>query len=150
MGNSAQILEGAVSTIQQRVGKLVKAGSVYKTEPWGSDAPLPFLNRIIEVETGLGPSELLSELLKIEMEMGRHRTGKLNEPRTLDIDILMFGEEVIKTENLVIPHPRMHLRRFVMQPLADDWPGKIHPVLGKSSLEILQSLEDELGVEKIA
>lgn len=149
LGDREKTMSEALNRLEKQAGKIIKAGAIYKTAPWGSDSNHYFLNRVVEIETNLEPGQLLAVLLGIEKEMGRQRSGNLNEPRTIDLDILYFGGERIKTKDLEVPHPRMHLRRFVMQPLAEEWPLWVHPVFGKNSLEILETLEDKLPVEKL-
>lgn len=147
--NTRFLFEEAKFKLNREAGKIIKAGGLYKTAPWGTSFPFPFFNQALELSTTHSAEKLLKVLLGIEKNMGRERTGILNEPRGIDLDILYFGEAVINLSDLIIPHPRMHLRRFVMQPLADDWPEWRHPVLEKSNTEILRNLDDTLWVEKI-
>jgi len=106
------------------------------TKPVGGPENQPdFLNGAGLVDTTLSPEQLLDEIMKIESAMGRKRTEHWG-PRTIDIDILLFGDLVIQTERLTIPHPRMHERSFVLDPAAEIVPEMIHPILGKSVFEM--------------
>ena len=114
----------------------------YETEPVGVTEQGKFINSVIQGKTGLEASGLLLECLTIERQMGRVRKVK-NGPRTLDIDILLYGDQILEQPDLVIPHPRLHLRSFVLQPLARLAPELTHPVLGES----IQILWKRLGVD---
>lgn len=112
---------------------------LYETEPVGFEDQRWFLNGVLEAKTGLSAQGLLNGLLKIEGEMGRVRSFR-DGPRIIDLDVLFFGDEVIKRPGLVVPHPRLHLRRFVLRPLWDVAPDLVHPVLGKTVAELLEEL----------
>jgi 2-amino-4-hydroxy-6-hydroxymethyldihydropteridine diphosphokinase len=113
--------------------------SIYETEPVEfTDQPW-FLNCAVALETGLTPQRLLAAALKIEREMGRHRTANKG-PRTIDIDIMLFGGAVVNSPELTIPHPAMHERRFVLEPLAEIAPDALHPVSNRT----IRELRDEL------
>jgi 2-amino-4-hydroxy-6-hydroxymethyldihydropteridine diphosphokinase len=108
-----------------------------------TDAP-PFLNCAVEIQTSLGSHNLLHHLLEIEKSMGRARKVKW-EPRMIDLDLLLYGEQIISSHELVIPHPLMHERRFVIQPLAEIAPNAVHPVLQMTMAGLLESLTRQLG-----
>lgn len=116
-----------------------KVSSLYETEPVGGAGPGEFLNAVVLIETSLPPRELLGLLHEIEDERGRVRRSR-NEPRTLDLDILLYDQRIVREQDLVIPHPRLHQRRFVLAPLAELSPSLQHPILGVavSELEELQ------------
>jgi 2-amino-4-hydroxy-6-hydroxymethyldihydropteridine diphosphokinase len=151
LGDTQSLFEKAKIQLMHLCGTIKKQSELYRTEPWGISAvPLPFLNQVVEIETKLEAESLLSVLLNIEINLGRKRNAILNEPRTIDLDILYFGNEMIDQPNLQIPHPRMHLRRFVLEPLAEKWPQWVHPKMKRSNLELWKDLEDVSKVEKLA
>ncbi len=121
--------------------------SIYKTEPVGNVAQDDFLNGVVSVETSLSPHSLLHTLKDIEISIGRkHRTRW--GPREIDMDILIYDDLCLQTPDLTIPHPEMHLRRFVLTPLAEISSDLPHPVLNKSILSLLHSLKDDKSVVK--
>ncbi|RLE14026.1 2-amino-4-hydroxy-6-hydroxymethyldihydropteridine diphosphokinase [Candidatus Aerophobetes bacterium] len=123
-----------------------KVSSLYLTEPVGVKGGW-FVNCVVKGHTEKEPLELLQQLLKIEDEMGRVR-GK-REKRTIDLDLLFYGEKIIEQKNLTVPHPRVHRRRFVLLPLAEINPELKHPLLKKSIQTLLDQLDDASRVEKI-
>jgi 2-amino-4-hydroxy-6-hydroxymethyldihydropteridine diphosphokinase len=128
-----------------RGGVILKTSSRYETEPVGFlDQPW-FLNQAIELETNLGPHVLLVFCQEIEASCGRIRTFP-NAPRTLDLDILLYGDLLVSEEKLVIPHPRLQERRFVLEPLAQIAPEVVHPVLKKSIRSLLETCPDTARV----
>ncbi|AMS28154.1 2-amino-4-hydroxy-6-hydroxymethyldihydropteridine pyrophosphokinase [Bacteroidetes bacterium UKL13-3] len=145
IGNSAQHLQQAKQFINERIGITVKSSSVYKTEPWGKKDQQDFLNQVLLVQTKLLAEDALIQLLQIEKEMGRNRLQKW-EPRIIDIDILFYGDRIINTEKLIVPHPLLHERRFTLLPLAEIAAGYMHPVLHKTIEELLQSCNDTSAV----
>jgi len=147
LGDREGQLREAIRLLES-VGHVAAVSSFYETEPVEvTDQPW-FLNCAVELETEKTPMELMQSLLKIEKQMGRERLQKKG-PRTLDIDILLFGDKVIETPELTVPHPAMHERRFVLEPLAEIAPGARHPVLGKTIVEMLQDLPQGPAVRKI-
>jgi 2-amino-4-hydroxy-6-hydroxymethyldihydropteridine diphosphokinase len=134
--NRAEVL------IARHIGSIIRKSSIYQSPPWGFDAETFFLNQVICVSTHLTATEVLESILKIEKMMGRERSGKSYTSRNIDIDLLYYGQETLETSSLVIPHPRLHERRFTLQPLVEIAEDFIHPVLGKSNLELLRSCPD--------
>lgn len=139
-GAPEQTLAAAVLRME-RLGRVVGRSSLYSTEPVGYAAQPRFVNAVAAVETGLAPQELLRGLLAIEQEFGRDRSaGIANGPRTLDLDILLFGDIEICEPDLEIPHPRLAERAFVLTPLAEIAAEVVVPRLGKSVGQLLASL----------
>jgi 2-amino-4-hydroxy-6-hydroxymethyldihydropteridine diphosphokinase len=122
--------------------------SVYETEPAGVIDQPDFINCVVEIETALDPFELLSKLLDIENELGRKRVGT-GSPRTIDLDLIFYDDLVVQREDLIIPHPRAHLRRFVLEPLCEIAPDFVHPILNVSVLKLLNDLEEKKRVNKV-
>lgn len=158
-GDRHSLIEQATELIRQRIGSVVALSGVYETEPWGEfDTPQQnFLNQALLVETALTAHEVLHEALEIEAELGRSRGPKdskdlkdlkdtksfrVYHSRPMDIDLIFFNDEVIDTPELTIPHPRMHLRQFVLEPLAEIMPEYRHPVMGLSVKEMLERLNE--------
>ncbi len=122
--------------------RIVKASSLYESEPHG-DAKTWFVNSVVEISTELEPGELLSKLRAVEKAMGRKRVkGKRWGSRIIDLDILLYDQQVIAKRNLKVPHPRMHERRFVLAPLSELAPEFTHPQLGMSISEALGAVQD--------
>src|SRR5437016_6717009 len=124
--------------------------SIYETEPVGEIKQPPFLNMVAEVGNPLpAPEQLMARLLRIEFLLGRTREVK-DGPRTIDLDLLLYGEIESNTEFLMLPHPRLHERRFVLEPLVDVAPHLIHPTLNCTAAELLEKLEDKSSVRRWA
>jgi 2-amino-4-hydroxy-6-hydroxymethyldihydropteridine diphosphokinase len=147
-GDREKYLERALTRIGETTGQIIRISSVYETEPWGFSDPELFLNRAVEILTGLDPAELLGAVTRIEKEAGRTRDGGGYGPRTLDIDILLFGDRIVDQPGLAIPHPRMPERRFALVPLAEIAGNRVHPVLGCTIKDLLSSCPDTRVVEK--
>lgn len=145
LGDREAALEGALGRLEARGFRVTRRSSLWLTEPVGGPPQGLFLNAVAEGETTLGPRLLLEACLAIEGEMGRVRAER-NGPRTIDVDVLFFGSERCSAPGLVIPHPRLHERRFVLQPLAEIAPGFVHPVLGLTVRQILGSCKDSSSV----
>ncbi len=143
LGDREANLKTAAGSISDNIGTVVRLSSVYETEPWGFRTEDLFLNMVVEVETGLKPSGLLGRMLMIEANMGRLRGGKGYSSRIIDLDILLYGETIMDTKSLVIPHPKLHERRFVLVPLCEIAPGLVHPVLKKSINTLLKECPDK-------
>ncbi len=116
-----------------------RQSSMYQTEPWGVGEQPRFVNMAIEIETEQSPVELLKSLKEIEKELGRVETVKWG-PRVIDLDILLYDDLIIKESELEVPHPYMHEREFVLSPLAEIAPDRVHPVLKKTVREMLSEL----------
>ena len=148
LGNRKENLSKAVSLINEQCGPLTGSSSIYETEAWGNTDQPSFLNQALEISTSLNARQLMRKVLKIEEEMGRVRKEKLG-PRIIDIDILLFENEIHDLRFLKIPHPEMQNRRFVLVPLAEINSTLQHPVLKKSIAELLEECPDNLEVKKI-
>ena len=148
LGDRKKNLLTAISLINEQCGPLTRSSSVYETEAWGKTDQPSFLNQALEVSTSLNARQLMRKILKIEKEMGRVRKEKLG-PRIIDIDILLYVNEIHDLRFLKIPHPEMHNRRFVLVPLAEIDPTLQHPVLKKTIAELLEECPDNLEVKKI-
>ena len=146
MGNRALLLRRAIQSLSKRVGPVVSQSSVVETEPWGFDAHRNFLNQVAVVDTVMSAEEVLDELLDIEWQLGRRRDYDPMHPpkehayrsRPIDIDILFYDDVIVESERLQLPHPRMHLRRFVLEPLCELMPEFEHPTLHKTMKELLE------------
>ena len=147
MGDSETLLQSALDGLNGPDLKLLRVSSLYETEPVGFREQRWFLNLAAEFETELFPKQLLHRIQKIEKELGRRRTGVRNGPRTIDIDILLYGNFVITTEELEIPHPRYRERRFTLAPLAELNPALRDPVTRRTVAEMLAGLNGQ-GIRK--
>lgn len=147
-GNRLQNLETARKRLGTDCGRVLKLSSVYETAAWGREDQPAFLNQVVCLETGLTAKTLLYTVLGIEAEMGRIREEKY-APRTIDIDILFFNNEIINMPGLTVPHPQIQHRRFVLEPMAEIAPGKVHPVLHKTMKDLLEICPDQLAVKRL-
>jgi GTP cyclohydrolase-4 len=146
MGDRQENLDKALDFLSQRV-RMGKISSVYDTEPVGNPEQPRFLNLVCQAYTRLEPAGLLALAKGIESKLGR--TGKSNTPRPIDIDILLYDEQVIETPELTIPHPKMAERAFVLIPLAEIAPDLVHPVSGKTIKELSEGVKEKQGVLKL-
>jgi 2-amino-4-hydroxy-6-hydroxymethyldihydropteridine diphosphokinase len=142
VGDSEALLQSALDQLNARDLKLLRVSSLYETEPIGLREQRWFLNLVAEFQTELFPKQLLHRIEKVEKELGRKRTVR-NGPRTIDIDILLYGNAVVKTEALEIPHPRYRERRFTLAPLAELNPELRDPVTRRSMAAMLAALKDQ-------
>lgn len=145
MGDKENIFAEACLLINNRCGAITAFSSSYESEPWGFEASEWFLNRLIVVDTDLNPEAMLRELLAIEAELGRvrHPEKEGYTSRTADLDILYYGQRVIVTPILTVPHPRLHLRRFALMPLCEVVPELMHPVFQVTQRELLHRCADQ-------
>ncbi|MDF2447860.1 MAG: folK [Bacteroidota bacterium] len=148
IGNREDALKKAIWDISEKAGTIESRSQIYETEAWGIDNQQAYLNQTVKIQTELSPVELIECLLNIEKNLGRQRNFKLQyEARTLDIDILFYNDLILKEEHLIIPHPRMHLRKFVLVPLNEIAPNYLHPELNKSIFNLLKECEDHSEVK---
>lgn len=150
MGSRMDNLQQSICYIEQEIGTVAKRSSVYESEPWGFEADTAFLNMVLIVRTALAPEALLQKINDIEKRIGRVRFDRSGySSRVIDIDILFYNAEVINRPELQIPHPRLHERRFTLEPLVEIVPEKEHPVLGKSMATLLAECKDALSVWRV-
>ena len=138
MGNRENVLALSIEEIGKRIGNVTKVSNKYETEPWGFISENKFLNMALEVKTELSPYEISERVHKIEDDLGRTRTNNATgyEDRVIDIDILMIDNIVSEEKDLTLPHPKMHLREFVIFPLSEIAPDIVHPISGVSIEEL--------------
>lgn len=146
LGDRCGYLEQARRLISAEIGPLTGLSALYETEPWGIKDQGRFLNQVVCLNSDAEPQFLLGIILDIEQRIGRVRSGIRNDARTIDIDILFYGDHVICSPELSIPHPLLHTRRFTMVPLNEIAPQLFHPVLKKRVGELLGLCEDPLMV----
>jgi len=148
VGDRQENLRAATQMISDSVGKILMESSIYETLPWGVEDQPRFYNQVLKVETQLESIEVLDQTQKIENKLGRKREGRWGK-RTIDIDILYYGSEIIKNERLRIPHKLLHLRNFVLVPLLEIAPEMIHPQFEQSTERIYENCTDTLEVVKL-
>ena len=144
LGDRELLVNQACKMLEERCGEIVAKSRLYESEPWGFQAEHWFLNQVVEIRTSLSPDVLMQTLLTIEKELGRDRSmphqGYVSRP--MDLDILYYGKDIIDTEMVTAPHPRLHQRRFTLLPLCDIAPDFVHPLLKKSNLQLLDECQD--------
>lgn len=143
-------LKKAENEISTLVGNIVSKSSIYETEAWGFESEDNFLNQVFLIETNLSATSLLKKLLEIENSLGRKRNeGEAYSSRTLDADILYYNNDIIDEKDLSIPHPRLHLRKFVLEPLSEIAADFVHPILKMSNKVLLKNCDDKSVVVKL-
>ena len=147
LGNTREIFEGAYPLIEKKIGKISVYSSIYQTEAWGPIPQADFLNQVLLVSTTLNPQACLTEMLAIEKEFGRERKERWG-PRTLDLDLLYYGDLIIAEADLVVPHPRIAERKFILTPLAEIAPLYVDPVSGLTANAMLLACEDNSQVNR--
>ncbi|MGN7889595.1 2-amino-4-hydroxy-6-hydroxymethyldihydropteridine diphosphokinase [Dyadobacter sp. 22481] len=148
LGDRPQVLAAAREAIGEQAGSIAGQSAIYETAPWGITDQPAFLNQVIEISTSLLPEDLLRIILNIEHDLGRVRYERWGA-RVIDIDILYFGQTVLDSARLTLPHPRIQDRRFVLAPLAEIAPAFLHPLLQKTSSQLLEECPDTSVVSKI-
>lgn len=147
LGNRVQHFADAEALLAHDIGIIKKSSSVYETAAWGFTDQPAFLNKVLLIETDFTPHEVLEKILSIESKLGRTRTEKWHE-RSIDIDILFYNNLVLDAEDLKIPHPHLHQRRFTLEPLNEIASYFIHPIFNKNIQHLLNNCEDSLQVKK--
>lgn len=149
-GNRLKNMQEVRELIGTRIGKINKYSSCYESEPWGFAHQQNFLNQVVEVSTTLSANEILMLALEMEKVLGRKPKTQVGyEGRTMDIDILFFNNETIELPQLTVPHPKIPVRRFTLLPLVEEWSQLVHPILGKTMVELLNECNDTGWVRKI-
>ena len=148
LGDRELFLRMALRLIEGDIAPIAKVSSVYETQSWGKTDEPDYLNQVIMLKTDLPAQEVLRKILAIEQEMGREREEKWGS-RTIDIDILLYGDTVINEPDLVVPHPEMHNRRFTLEPLNEIAPQVVHPGLHTTIRALKNKLNDTLIVKKL-
>lgn len=147
-GDRVENLKMALTLINDEVGDITALSGVYETDPWGFESSSRFLNMVANVTTRLAPAALLKKTQEIEKNLGRVRSQVRFSSRSMDVDILLFGNRVINQRELTVPHPLIPERRFVLVPLCDLIPGGIHPVLKQTFSELLMQCRDTGNVSR--
>jgi 2-amino-4-hydroxy-6-hydroxymethyldihydropteridine diphosphokinase len=149
LGDRESCLRLALHEIRQSIGPVIKRSSIYESEPSGFVSGHLFLNAVVMVETALDAFEILNSISRIEQKAGRVRTGEGYSDRTLDIDLLMLDQQIISSSDIILPHPRMHERLFVLSPLSEIAGELHHPILKKSIQELLEQCSDSGIIRKL-
>jgi 2-amino-4-hydroxy-6-hydroxymethyldihydropteridine diphosphokinase len=155
MGDRAENLTAAVVAMASYGLTLIQSSRIYETSPWGFESDTPFLNQVVKIQTPFHPEKLLQMLLEIEHHLGRTRISDPDnklpyQSRVIDLDILLYNNDIYQRPHLTIPHPRMHLRRFVLAPLTELAPDHRHPLLDVSLTELLKNTPDKGSVSLFA
>lgn len=149
IGDRETALNQAILIISQEIGNIVSKSSIYETEAWGVENQQAYLNQCIAVTTNLTAEELIHSVLVIEKQLGRERSNSITyEPRIIDIDIIFYNNTIIETPQLTVPHPRLHLRKFVLIPLNEIASNHLHPILNKTIFNLLSDCEDQSEVKE--
>lgn len=147
LGDKPTNLRNALQLIESELGQIIGVSSVYSTEPWGVTNQEEFLNQVVRIYTDLEPAYLLKRIHELEDALGRVRTEKWG-PRVIDIDLLYYGKYVIDRDDLIIPHPELTERNFVLAPLAEIAPDFVHPIFKLTNKELLDFCSDTSKVVK--
>ena len=148
LGCRIQNLTDATILIEKEIGCILNKSSIYETEPWGVTDQNNYLNQVLMIQSDFSAASILEKVLSIEKKLGRERTTKY-AARTIDIDILFYNDEIVLEDHLKIPHPFIHKRRFVLEPLNEISPQLIHPLFQKNIGELLKECDDTGIVTKI-
>ena len=148
IGNRSDFLDRALALLEEKVGCILRQSSVYETEPWGVKEQDLFLNMIVLLESKRSPWQLLSDLQLIEKKLEKKKIMKWG-PRTIDLDIIYFDKKIIFEKDLIIPHPNMYLRNFVLAPLMEIAPDLLHPILNIKTKSLFEGCPDKSEIKRI-
>jgi 2-amino-4-hydroxy-6-hydroxymethyldihydropteridine diphosphokinase len=148
LGNRQLLLQQAMQHIENNIAPVVKASAVYETQSWGKTGQPDYLNQVVLLKTDMPAQTILDKILAIEILLGRKREEKWGS-RTIDIDILFYGDKIINEAGLHIPHPELHKRRFTLEPLSEIAAQFIHPECNKNVIQLKNELQDSLIVKKV-
>lgn len=149
VGNVEEIFKKAIQLMEINVGKLTLKSSLYVTKAWGVENQPDFLNQVLVFNSNLKAIDVLNEILLIEKQLGRDRTKQKKwEQRPIDIDILFYGNEIIDLPELIVPHPFIQNRKFILSPLLEVLPNFVHPLFNKTIQELFINCKDKLAVAK--
>jgi len=148
LGNREESIDSAIRAIQKH-GEFVSRSSIYETSAWGYDSQNNYYNVCVELKTALEPVAFLDEILKIENELGRTRSHLGYEDRLIDIDIILYGDRIESLSSLKIPHPHFHNRKFVLAPMNEITPNRVHPIFNKTINELLNLCLDSIQIRQL-
>lgn len=148
LGDTKKHISAAIELISKKIAKVKLVSCLYQTAAWGKTDQPDFINQAVVLDTNIEPKKLLQNILVIEKKLGRHRSEKWGS-RIIDIDILFLGNQIIRQEDLTIPHPFLHKRRFTLMPLLEVRPDFVHPVLKETMTQLFEKLDDNLSVIKL-
>lgn len=150
IGDKKKNLSRAIRYINVGIGHIIDLSGIYETEAWGFKTDETFLNMVIEIITDLHPEQVLDQCLQIEKQLGRVRNeSEEYSSRIIDIDVLFYGDQIVSTPHLSLPHPLLHIRRFVLEPLCEIAPDFVHPELGDTIKSLLEKCSDESKVNQL-
>jgi 2-amino-4-hydroxy-6-hydroxymethyldihydropteridine diphosphokinase len=148
LGNRKSALSNALAELSKTLGEMHCMSGIYESDAWGYDGQ-PYLNQVAVFRSSKSPHEVLECLMAVEDKLGRPNRQPYYEDRFIDLDLLFYDDLIVIMHDLIIPHPKLHDRRFVLVPLAEIAPHKVHPSVGKSAQELLDECVDKAVIEKV-